>query len=83
MVNGLYYFRVIRLRRKLIMRQKRMTGRKCYDHLGGNLGEALLNFYIENGWIELEEGKSTIYIITEKGYAEFEKMGLHVEPDML
>jgi hypothetical protein len=38
------------------MRQKRMTGRKCYDHLGSNLGAALLDFYVSNGWIELEDG---------------------------
>jgi len=56
-----------------------MTGRKCYDHLGGSLGTELLNFYLSQGWIELDEGKTTVYVITEKGYKEFEKMGLLIE----
>jgi predicted transcriptional regulator len=58
---------------------KRITGRKCYDHLGGKLGAALLEFYLSQGWIELDEEKSTVYAITEKGYEEFEKIGLHIE----
>jgi len=66
-----------------IMRKKRMTGRKCYDHLGGNLGAALFDFYVSNGWIELEDGKNTIFKITEKGHLEFAKMGLYIETDML
>jgi predicted transcriptional regulator len=65
------------------MRQKRMTGRKCYDHLGSNLGAALLDFYVSNGWIELEDGKSTVYKITEKGFAEFARMGLSIEGEVL
>ncbi len=53
-----------------------IKGRKCYDHLGGKLGSALFDFYLQNGWITLEEGKSTVYALTEKGKAEFEKMGV-------
>ena len=63
------------------MRTKKMTGRKCYDHLGGNLGAELLKFYLEQGWIELEKGKSTVYIITEKGYAAFNGIGLSIKPE--
>lgn len=62
---------------------KRITGRKCYDHLGGKLGSTLFDFYLLNGWIEPEEGKGTIYKITEKGLHEFEKMGLHLDPDAI
>lgn len=60
------------------MRQTSMTGRKCYDHLGGKLGAQLFEFYVQQGWIQLDEGKSTVYIITEKGYEEFKKMGLSI-----
>jgi hypothetical protein len=61
------------------MSSKKMTGRKCYDHLGGRLGTELLNFYLSQEWIELDEGKTTVYVITEKGYKEFKKMGLLIE----
>lgn len=57
------------------MHSKKMKGRKCYDHLGGKLGTELLEFYLSQGWIELDEGKSTVYVITEKGYDEFKKIG--------
>lgn len=58
-----------------------MTGRKCYDHLGGKLGAELLGFYLSQGWIELDEGKSTVYVITEKGYDGFKKIGLKIDRD--
>lgn len=60
------------------MHAKKMTGRKCYDHLGGKLGAELFEFYLSQKWIVLDEGKSTVYVITEKGYDEFKKMGLHI-----
>lgn len=55
---------------------KPMSGRKCYDHLGGKLGAALFQFLLENGWICLEEGKSTVYVMTERGEKGFAKLGL-------
>ena len=59
------------------MRQeKRLTGRKCYDHLGGKLGAMLFSLYIQNGWISLEEGKSTVYTVTPKGDEAFKQIGL-------
>ena len=60
------------------MHLKRMTGRKCYDHLGGNLGAELLKFLLVQEWIKPEEGKSAVYVITDKGYAGFHKMGLPI-----
>jgi predicted transcriptional regulator len=57
---------------------KKMKGRKCYDHLGGKLGALLLNNLLEKNWIELEEDKTTVYIITEKGKKEFKKMGIEI-----
>lgn len=62
---------------------KRITGRKCYDHLGGKLGAKLFEFYLLNGWIEPEEVKETVYKVTEKGLHEFENMGLYLDPDIL
>ena len=55
---------------------KPMTGRKCYDHLGSRLGAALFQFLVENGWIRLEEGKTTVYAVTEKGEKGFKALGL-------
>lgn len=61
--------------------KKETAGRKCYDHLGGKLGATLLEFYLQNEWIQLKEGRTTVYQITPKGYEEFTKMGLNLEPD--
>jgi predicted transcriptional regulator len=55
---------------------KEVKGRKCYDHLGGKLGAILLNNLLENNWIQLEDDKTTVYIVTEKGKNEFKKMGI-------
>jgi predicted transcriptional regulator len=55
---------------------KTMTGRRCYDHLGGKLGAALFQFLLDNEWIRLEEDKRTVYIVTEKGEKGFEALGL-------
>lgn len=54
-------------------------GRRCYGHLGGKLGELLLVRFVELGWLELEEGKSTVYIVTDKGREEFEKLGVKLD----
>ncbi len=56
--------------------EKQLTGRKCYDHLGGKLESMLFELYIKNGWIALLEGKSTVYAITPKGEEAFRQMGL-------
>lgn len=55
------------------------TGRCCYDHLGGKLGKLMLDLYLREGWIAPEEGKTTVYRVTEKGRAQFEAMGLRPE----
>ncbi len=58
--------------------EKRLTGRKCYDHLGEKLGAMLLEFLIVNEWICLEDGKSTVYILTPKGEKELNGIGLKI-----
>jgi hypothetical protein len=65
---------------KLALRgDKILRGRKCYGHLGGKLGERLLDRLVELEWLRLEEGKSTVYEITEKGYAEFNRLGVKLD----
>lgn len=66
--------------RRKCMAQAKLTGKKCYDHLGGRLGAVLFLYYIEKEWIELEEGSSTAYRLTEKGRAAFAQMGLDLGP---
>ena len=58
---------------------KPLTGKCCYDHLGGRLGAALLELYVKNGWITLQEDTSTVYCITEQGAAAFQRMGLELD----
>lgn len=60
------------------MRCYEFTGKKCYDHLGGKLGAALFDFLVLQKWIELKEGTSTSYILTEIGYENFAKIGLEL-----
>lgn len=58
---------------------KKSKGRKCYGHLGGTLGERLFVRFVEMEWLKLEEGKSTVYEVTEKGYKELEKLGVKLD----
>ena len=48
----------------------RLAARSCYGHLGGELGNRLFQRLLELKWFELEEGKSTVYKITQKGHEE-------------
>lgn len=65
------------------MRVYELTGKKCYDHLGGKLGAALCDFLISQNWIELKEGTSTTYVVTEAGYENFFKIGLALPKSIL
>lgn len=56
-----------------------IKGRKCYDHLGGKLGTRIFERLIALEWIKLEDGKSTVYEITEKGYEELTKLGINLD----
>lgn len=60
------------------MRCYEFTGKKCYDHLGGKLGAALFDFLVLQKWIELKEGTSTSYILTEIRLENFAKIGLEL-----
>ena len=65
------------------MRSYELTGRKCYDHLGGKLGASLFDFLILQKWIELKEGTSTTYVVTDTGYDNFAKIGLKLPKTIL
>lgn len=58
---------------------KPITGRKCYDHLGGRLGALLLRALLNKQWIVLDEGKTTVYKVTDTGQEMLQKLGLQPE----
>ena len=60
------------------MKKDELLGKKCYNHLGGKLGAALFEFLVDQEWICLKEGSDSHYIVTEKGYSNFEKIGLEL-----
>ncbi|MGG7437309.1 ArsR family transcriptional regulator [Chryseobacterium arthrosphaerae] len=47
------------------------TGRKpaktCYEHIGGKLGQLLLEQFVEKGWIAKGNPADRHYYITDKG----------------
>lgn len=48
----------------------------CYEHLGGKLGELLLQSFIAKGWLMRDElGKKDFYI-TEEGVKGFNELGV-------
>lgn len=58
---------------------KKLVARSCYGHLGGDIGNRLFERLIELCWFEREEGKSTVYKLTEIGYIEFDKLGVNLD----
>jgi len=48
----------------------------CFEHIGGKLGELLLETFIEKKWIAKDKPINKHFYITEKGQKEFTKMGL-------
>jgi len=53
--------------------------KKCYEHLGGKLGELIFNRLIELEWFQPEDGNVSVYQVTEKGYQELRKLGVDLE----
>ncbi len=60
-------------------RVKRLVGRRCYEHLGGELGIRVLELFVAKGWVELDEGKTSVYILTEEGRAALGSLGLDMD----
>lgn len=55
------------------------AGRKhvklCYEHIGGKLGELLLQSFIARGWLVRETGKKEFYL-TETGAEGLTRLGI-------
>jgi predicted transcriptional regulator len=58
---------------------KRLKGRLCYGHLGGELGGRLLDLLKEKGWIALAEGRSSVYVLTPEGRDRLSALGMNLE----
>jgi hypothetical protein len=55
-----------------------LKAKSCYGHLGGTLGNRLFECMLELNWFEREEGKSTVYVLTETGKAALEQLGVDI-----
>jgi hypothetical protein len=55
---------------------KNIPAKTCYSHLGGKLGNLLLENFIEKGWLYKENAGSKHFIVTKKGLAGFKKLGI-------
>lgn len=53
-----------------------LPAKTCYSHLGGKLGQLLMENFIEKGWIGKENTTDKHFFITEKGEKEFTKLGI-------
>ena len=50
--------------------------KKCYEHLGGKLGELLFENFVDKKWIAKKEPLDKHFYITELGEKEFSKLGI-------
>lgn len=57
---------------------KQLKGRSCYGHLGGTLGERLFVRLLELGWFEKDEGKTTVYKVTQLGEEKLAELGVDI-----
>lgn len=48
----------------------------CYEHVGGKLGNLLLERFIANGWLAMEKPGEKEFYITEKGAEGFTHLGI-------
>jgi len=53
-----------------------IPAKMCYSHLGGKLGNLLMEAFIDKGWIAHEKGTAKNYYVTPKGEKEFSKLGV-------
>lgn len=58
--------------------RKPLKAKRCYGHLGGTLGNRLFERMLEMNWLTREEGKSTVYVLTETGKEAFEQLGVDI-----
>lgn len=57
-------------------KQNIKPAKKCYEHLGGKLGELLLETFADKNWIAKKEPSDKHFYITELGEKEFAKLGV-------
>lgn len=50
----------------------------CYNHIGGKLGTLLLEKFVGIGWLAKDKQTDKHYYITDKGNAEFTKLGIDI-----
>lgn len=50
----------------------------CYSHIGGKLGQLLVETFAEKGWITKKTSTDKHFYITEIGQTEFEKLGVDI-----
>lgn len=55
---------------------KTKPAKTCYSHLGGTLGNLLLEQFIAKEWIAKYSKADKHYYITPKGEKEFTKLGI-------
>ena len=58
--------------------KKRVMANDCYHHLGGHLGEVVMERVLEQGW--LEETGNGRYRITPEGVKGSAEWGIDVKP---
>ena len=58
--------------------KERSIAHQCYGHLGGRLSTFLMERMLELKWLELKEGKKTVYEITEEGYRGIAGWGIDI-----
>ncbi len=55
---------------------EKKTAKLCYEHIGGKLGNLLLEQFVTKGWLAKTEVTDKNFYITEKGAQEFAKLGV-------
>jgi predicted transcriptional regulator len=55
---------------------KHKPAKICYEHIGGKLGELLMEQFVTKGWISKYGSADKHFYITEKGEHEFSELGI-------
>ena len=54
--------------------------RTCYDHLAGVLGVKMLDQFLSNTWLTIEnDGKKTNYLLTDSGKVKLSSLGINLQ----
>lgn len=55
-----------------------ISAKACYEHLGGKLGQLLMNAFIENNWIAKENPSDKHFYVTDLGKKQFAEIGVNL-----